>query len=327
MNIRVVKVILIACFSILFFSCLHKENSISRLNNSSNILILIDGEEICSETIDSMARMEIYNIRKQKIEEYISEVILAKEASIYNMTREEYIMKHINERILKNKTEDVTKFVEINPTFANKIDEVEKILYNIKRKDVLRKHIDSLSTIYNVSKRLKPEYSRMIDVNGLIGVEMNQSTSSKDIAYLLVNFDCHTCIDFMHKLKEIIKSNKEMKFELIYLDASLELPAKAISIAVDNSIGLDLIQYMLKSPDSISCFNFYSNFFSQKQIPINNLKESLPQSLYFVKMLQNRDLLFKQNVYTTPSFILDNKLYEGSYSLDELELLFSSNNH
>jgi len=311
-------------FLTIYYSCNNKNKVLPTQKSGISLIAVVGEKGIRYDEIDSLGRIEIYNMRKQKLEQVIIEELLTIEAKKYELTKEAYLEQFSYDKTGRITDDDILQFMRLNPGFSNK-EEVNRILLNITKKEKLKKHIDSLSIIYKVESFLLPEYHKVIDTSNIKGISLNNCGNDKDKVFLIVNFDCQSCIEFLLKMREIIyKYNNSIIFELIYLDSSFELPAKAIAYADHKNIGGKLIEQLINNPDSIHSSKFYSKFFSIDTSDGESFDKIVMNGNYLINMLKVRDDLFRQEIYSTPSLVINGKLYEGSFTQNELEFLMSS---
>ncbi|MDY0342631.1 MAG: thioredoxin domain-containing protein [Lentimicrobium sp.] len=313
--------ILILCLSCLIIVSCSKNKAYKK---SSALAASINGEKILLSDIDSMVQKEIYNIRKWQLDILISDELLKKEAQKRNISKDSLLFIEVTSKAKEPKTEEVDRFMAENQNFAGNVSKAKQILYDIFKQERYKHFTDSLKHTNEVTIYLLPAYSKLIDTKELWGIKMNVTEANIDV-YLIMNFECPSCFDAYGIYKDIVeKHNKQVNFKFIYLNSDYGMEGKALMAFANQNKALDLMDEIIVTPEAIHTDNFYVTALEKHNLSKSEFDQDINSEPLLHKLLQTRDALFKQGVYTTPSIIINGKLYEGEEIFKKLDQLIKS---
>jgi len=313
----------------IFISCLICSFIVSCNENktydeSNAYAATINGEKILLSDIDSMAQKEIYNIRKWQLDILLSEELFKQEAQKRNISKDSLLFLEVTTKAKKPKTEEVISFMAENHNFAGNVSKAKQILYDIFKQERYKHFTDSLEHNNDVTIYLLPAYSKLIDTKELWGIDMNSTKTNTDI-YFIMNFECPSCFDAYKNYKDIVKKyNTQANFKFIYLNSAYGMGGKALMAFAEQGKALNLMDEIITTPEALHTDIFYVSALEKHNLSKLKFDQDIKSEPLLRKLLQTRDALFKQGVYTTPSIIINGKLYEGEEIFEHLEQLIQS---
>jgi len=301
---------------IVFFSCSEK-NKKNNCNFLDSYTISIDNSKFVKLSyIDSILSEKIYNLRIDAINIESSNLILKKYANDKNITLEELKEKEIVNKIKKINKNEILLFVRNNINTTE--DDAKRYLLYQRKMDRQIQFVDSLKKEYNFKIKLIPSFFNSINTDSLLYFDITNNKNSKKI-YIISDFNCYSCKKTKKSVEKIIyKYNKKIDFKFVYLSEYINpIILNTIYNANMNNNFKNILDLLFENQaiintksklDSIIEKNNFSSYLS-----INKSNEILS------KAINTREFLIKNNVYSTPSFIINNKIVDSKYALDYLE--------
>ena len=65
--------------------------------------------------------------------------------------------------------------------------------------------------------------------------------------------------------------------------------------------------------------SIYYDFAKKMNLNLNYFKDDMQKKITVKTLLKNKDLLISNEIYSTPMFIVNNKVLDGKYAIDYLE--------
>lgn len=313
----------------IFISCLICSfivscNKSKTYDESNAYAASIDGEIILLSKIDSMVQKDIYNIRKWQLDILLSDNVFKKEAERRKISKDSLLFLEVVSKAKEPEIEEINSFMAKNQNFTGTVTNAKQILYDIFKQERYERFTDSLRYNIDVTIFLLPAYSKFINTTELWGINMNTSKSNTDI-YFIMNFECPSCLDAYKTLKNnVAKYNKQANFKLIYLNGAYGIEGEALMAFNEQGKSLNLLDEIIANPEALYTDKLYEKVIEKLNLSKSKFEQDIRNEQVLRNLLQTRDALFKQGVYSTPSIIINGKLYEGEEIFEHLEQLIQS---
>ncbi len=189
---------------------------------------MIDGKPITRAQLDERAARQIYDVRKQALEEMLVEQILDKEAQAQGITREALLEKEVNSKVTDPTQAEVDQVWEANKarmpgkTKEQVAPDIINFLKRQKTPAIQQSYFQSLRTKYKTQILL--EAPRVA-----VGVDDDPAKGSEKAPVTIVEFSdyqCPYCSRAEAVVKQILENYKD-KVRFVYRDFPLPMHPQA----------------------------------------------------------------------------------------------------
>ncbi len=317
-----IKTSVILCLAILavdLFYCLLNQKK--KNNTSNNVLAYVKNNPIYKQELDSLLGDRLYQLKMQGLKHLIEDKLLYFESKKRNIPVEQLMNLEIKNKCYSKATDSKGEYIKkhhlnIKDTINKKLSYLESIC-RTKRKN---EYLNSLKNKYEYIIKLKPNFFRSINSDKIYAYNLTSEKPDKIDVFVISDFKCHSCQQIAPQLEALSNNYKDQanfkfvpygdyfgKAELLCELASRENKFNEMYKAIINSsteLQNDSIFFVLAR-------EFNLNTVQNKELPSKND--------YLKALLKNKVILQKYNIYTTPSFIVNNKILDGDYAIHYLE--------
>jgi len=307
-------IIIILLLLVAFNGCTNKNKKTNK-----NIIAEIGEEKIELEKIDSLLNDQIYEIRLNALENEISKKLLEIEAKKQNISLEKLVNTEINKKAKTVTGKELSDYIIKSDFNFNDTSKLKNYLIGIKQKERQSQYVDSLKNIYKVKVFLKPTYFNVIDTKSLYAHNLNEN-NSKVTVYIISDFRCSSCQETEKTLRKIYnKYNNKIKFAFIYYSGYIDKDALACEAAEKQNKFRKMHDIIFENSDLLSNDSIYYEFAKKIGLDLNKFKLDMQDKSLLKPLLNNKDFLIANQIYTTPSFIVNNKVLNRKYAINYLE--------
>jgi hypothetical protein len=318
-------------FLFLIISC---NNPVPQNNNNNNnnneskyeLEIVIENETINQKVIYESYVHQLFLLETSAIDLCIENSILKSEASKINLPVDEYINKHIMNSVNKPTLTEIKNYISKNNLSINDTSLVYEYLFSTYQSYRKMEYIDSARSNRNIHIKhpLLLSNVRRIETSSLFSFEINDSNKKIDV-YVISNFQCNSCTNADNILFEIIeKYHNEVSFKYIYFSSHYEKEAYALYAANNQN---QFIQFYkkLKSISSMSDNDsMYVNLASLYNLDVFKFQQDYSNAFRLLPLLETRDFLIANEIYTVPSFIVNGFVLDNKHSINYLDFLINT---
>ncbi len=285
----------------------------------AHIIAQINDKNILLEEIDSIINMQIYELRMNTLNMIISKKLLQEEAKKHKVP-----LKLLIENQIENKCENVS--VEDFEKYAARLNEsiidtnnIFSYLTKIKQKERQAFFVDSLKKYYSIRIKLQPPYYKELETNQLYSHTLVKSNSNT-IVYIISDFHCPACQNVEKRLKYLYdKYNKKVTFKFIYFSDYIDNSALACEVAAKQNKFREMHDIIFENAELLNQDSIYYHFAKEIGLKMNEFVYEMRDLNLLAPLAKNKEKLFKNNIYTTPTFIVNNKILDEKYAIDYLE--------
>jgi thiol-disulfide isomerase/thioredoxin len=312
---KIIKLALLIA-PLFFYACKNESN----INIQPKYVATINENGILLATVDSVIQQEIFQLRLTTLQKIISHEILKYEANKRGLSLDTLVFIEITSKSINPDQKELNLFINNHPDYKNDSISAIKLIKVINQKKRYELFIDSLKrTNYHVEIKLKPVEKGIIDTENLYSFVYNSAQSNIEVI-LIANYDCSSCLSVFDDFDEIVKRyNKSVDFRLIYLDSYYGITAKALIAAEKQNKFKEMHTVIIHNTERLSDTSLYFEIASVLNIDTVAFKKDFKDNTLLQDILVSRDLLFAQGVISTPSFIINGKIYDDENVMDYLD--------
>lgn len=317
------KIILYTIIFICFFlvCCLNDRKSSLNTESVSNneILAYIDDFQITRQEVDSIAIEKIYNIRLKILENQVDKYILQIAAKKNKMSYEDYFY---NEILQKSSIPTKSEIINYNEKESVSNDTLVahnylSYMYRNKRKKCL---IDSLKQQHNINIKLQIPLKKVEEHTNFYFHRLNKTKSNTELIVIL-SFKCPACQKAQKKIVELQnKYNNQVSFKFIYFSEYAGMDVMACEAAARQNRFKPMYDMLFLNSKIIDdSDSIYYNFAKEIGLNINQFKNDMQDEMLLKEVLYNKKQLLENKIYSTPAFIINERIIEDKYALDYIE--------
>lgn len=312
------KCLLIFCYSFVFFSCNKEETS-----NVNKYVAIINNQPILGTKVDSLISDQIYQLRKNALKGLLRSEIIEFHAKCQKMGKEEFVKKsiHLNNTINPDQYYEYIGEHGINSKNNDSIKIIEYLLALNKQKQ-FEHFADSLLTESNLTINLMPTRYDKVIVDNFDFHEL--SGGKKIVAYILSDYNCPACQNTNKKLKKIIEKYKSnVSFRFAYISEYIDKKAIVAEAAANQGKFIQMHDFLFDHPEIKGEDPSILKFAKELGVNMEEFEKDMMNPETLKKLIINKQKIIAQNIYVTPSFIIDNKVINDEFSLNTFENLIN----
>ncbi len=285
-----------------------------------NIAGIINTDTIFVHTLDSMIYKDIYKLRVEAFRELLNQRILVLEAQKRGVDIDDLLSQEVQLKSHEISNSEIMSFVDVNPVFIEKEEQVLEILRSFKYQERLNSFIDSLNYGYKQEIFLLPPYEFTLATKDLYGFDP-ESNKYFDV-FMIFSFDCSFCIEKLqefHKLE--VRYSDKVRFKLVYLNHSYGIEGKGFLAANRQGHAWEFIAELIDKPQYLFTEDFYLETAKNLGLNYDKFLLDFTDQMLLKDLLKTRDVLFGHGVYSTPFFIINSRAYDGNTTIPQIERL------
>ena len=289
--IRFLLLIQFIIYLLFTFSCktnvkvIHK-NIVAKYGNTSIVI----------EDLDSLTRQQVYNLKLNVLETYLEKQLLVYHSQNLGISLNQLINDEINKKANQTLTKEY------------------KYKYLKQRQS---EFIDSLKHLYNAKIMYKPQSFDQLDVSNLFSLPLSGSNHNQ--VFIISSFNCSACKNISKELSKIIENHSEhIEFRYISFSDYFDIFDKAIVAAGQQNMAFDFYKFTTEK-SLYSDTNLVYQFLAETEICKEDFLNELDDKSNLLMLLKTKDELISKGIYSTPTFIVNNKILDGRYAINYLE--------
>jgi len=180
--------------------------------------------------------------------------------------------------------------------------------------------VDSLKRVLNYKVKLKPDNFLKIEIiDSLSYFNINYTNTTKEV-YIISDFKCYSCLKAENELKKIItKYNNKIKFKFVYFSDYIQPKLYVACNIANNNKEFDKVKNIFFEHSNADNDSELINFLPTKIIKeLNNVKKD-DVNIMMKEAINTKKYLINNGIFSTPTFIVNNKIIDGKYALNYLE--------
>lgn len=311
------KFLIVIFITLLIISC--SQSAVTSYPEKKILIASIDSNKIYLNEIDSMISLQQYQLRFNALQMTISKKVLETEAKKQNIPLKELINAQIVNKCEEVTIEDFERYVaRLNDSFID-TNNVFKYLTGLKQKDRQAFYVDSLMQYYSIKLKLQPPYYKEIETNQLYSHDIVKSNSNTTV-YIISDFHCPACQNVEKQLKCLYdKYEDEVTFKFIYFSDYIDNSALACEAAAKQKKFRKMHDIIFENAELLNQDSIYYEFAKEIGLEIDEFDYEMHNIDLLPPLVKNKENLILKNIYTTPTFIVNNKILDEKYAIDYLE--------
>ncbi len=310
------KVVFIILYAILFVSCSKKDNN--------RTIAEVEGIKINLDSIDIIVSEQIFELRRKVIDIEIAKILIDKEADRNKLSNKELIQYQIKDKSKKITLLDIEKYIlDQNITDAN-IDTSNIISYLTAyyEKERQEEFIDSLKYIYQINMNLLPENLRSIDVSNIYSHSFNDVNNGSVNVYIFSDYLCPSCQKSEKILSKLFaKYSTKVNFYFVFYSSYIDKTALACEAASLQDKFWEMHNSIFSNIEQINQPNFFVETANKIGIDTLKFREDFESEEVLTKLMKNKQLISEKEIYSTPTFVVNNEVLDFDNSIFYLETL------
>ncbi len=319
--LHLLKSIMKNYFLIIFSCLLYLGCQKIEKKDTPKYLATIENRTISEGKVDSIISAQVYQLRKNTLKTLLRSTIIELQAQKQKLSKEEFLKRkndfqktvrleqynqYLIEQGIDTKNTDTTKIVEY--------------LLALNKQKHSEHFADSLLGESNIKINLRPDHYQKVITDGLDYHELSQG--GKLIVYIISDYNCRACQNAEKRLRKIIaKYGKSVNFRYIYFSEYIDKKAIVAVAAANQDKFIEMHNFLFDHPELQGGDKAILELSKKSGSNMEMFEEDIQNPNTLKNLLLNKEKIIKQNIYVTPSFIINNKLINDEFSLYTLENL------
>ena len=297
--------------SLALFSCKKELQKVCLAN--------IINQPINIESVDSIAKQQLYEVRKQALKIAIKNKVVASEAFKRKIGIEELSLIEVRNKAEKVSITDYQEYIRKYALVTTSNDSLKIIEYlnTIKVKQRHDFYTDSLIENANIKVFLEPPVYKEIDLSN--NLSFNLTPENNVVVYLISDYDCPSCNLLATKIASLIKKyESKVNFKIIIF--SNYVSNKALATYSAWLLGNFAAMYK-----QISKRNYEMTkkeiFKVAKEIGLNDslFQKNFCDPSILKHFLNEKEDLISKGIYATPTIVVNSKVLDDDFAIYTLE--------
>ncbi len=311
---KITSFILIAALLIFFANC---KNNTQKQNNS---LALINGVEISTQDIDSIISGEIYKIKRNALNQLIEKELLNQESRRLHLPISSLIEKEVINKTQIISSDDFLNYLEVNNISKEDTDSIMIISYlqEIKRRESEIRYIEELKSKSKIEILLTPKYYRTVNLDSIYSY--NISNGGNITVFIISDFNCPSCQNIEKKLLSTInKYRDQVSFKFVYYSKYVDETILACHAAMEQNKFFDMYKLVFENIRNLKSESDYQLLAQDLNLNLNAFNNDFSNTEIIKLHSLNSEKLDKLGIFSTPTFVVNNKLVDYKNSIEILE--------
>jgi 2-hydroxychromene-2-carboxylate isomerase len=300
---------------VLFNSC-----KIASDHPTQPVAAYIDNSPIYENEVDSLASQKLYELKREALHFILDKKLMEEEARHLNISFDSLVKKEIANKVLPNDTTGYSYYASkyhVDVTTA----EGKNQLLQLKKQERRAVYIQELKKKHNVSVRLHPLFFKHWALDStIISFPLNNQKSGKVTVYIISDYECSTCQQTEPILQQLIdKYTTQINFKYVYLSSYVGLPILASCAAHKQNRFLPMHHLLFKNSSLLNDKKNYKTFAQELKLDATAFMQAMEDKTVLKQQLQSTQQLMNAGIYSTPAFVVNNKLITENNSIEFLE--------
>tara|TARA_B110001469_G_C9643147_1_gene324029 strand:- start:2837 stop:3724 length:888 start_codon:yes stop_codon:yes gene_type:complete len=284
-------------------------SSCEKTNEEKIFTISIENKNFLElNLIDSLVENKVFELRSNMINAYSNKYLIDYASRIKNQSTDEYILENIEKKAINLLNDSVL--------LKNDSAYYKKRLLQIKL-SLQSKLIDSLKIVFQYQTKLIPNYTRKINIEKVEYFILNKINSKpKLLVYIISDFNCITCEKTDSKLKYIIDNNNDVEFRFVYFSEYTDPKLYYLCTELNKKGKFRDEKANLYLNENLQNQKKFNLFLLENKIKFNQNEFNISTS----SLMKNKKILGGK-IYSTPTFVINNEVYDHNNAIEFLQEL------
>ncbi|PKR79563.1 hypothetical protein CW751_14530 [Brumimicrobium salinarum] len=299
------------------FSCKH---DLVNENDVVEVIATLNGEKFDKKHFDSITASQVFELKINIIKEEIANKLIEAEAKKKNISSYEFINSFhssIADSLIQIelKRKNYNQIVNIDSSEAHGIYKTTE--YHVKKTILGEKLINSKSFEIFLEKEFHQSFTG--EVYGSYLIPPKENVDGEIV--VLSNYECSYCYNFHKKIKSLIEeNNNNFNFKFVYFGDQILKFANAPVAAGQQSKFNEMNDFVFKKvQDGNISDSLIFEFAKELNLDLKKFRTDYFSADTYKILDENRKTIISNNIYSTPTLIIDNMIYDEPNILDILK--------
>lgn len=284
------KINIISKLVIINIFLLNSCNFNKSINN--NIILTINKNNLYTTDLDSEILSNVLKNKTETVNNIVINYLLFLEAKKQKISLDSLVKREI-----KNYKKSNFKML------GNSILEFDFDDYNV--------YIDSLIMNNDIDVFVDLQHNSILSAKNIYYFNFGDK-SIKDNVYIISDPECSNCINSTNKLLNLVDEFKNISFKYVYYTQPVNDLAIAFYIANEHGLFKEFYKNYTKFRRLINRKELIDVAYTTGLDTVE-FKNKINAKTGLIEILKNNQILQKNNIYSTPTFVINNKVYSGSH--------------
>ena len=309
---RIFIILVYCCF--IFYGC-----QIGNKEANNEYIAIIENTIISTKEVDSIISPQVYQLKKNALKSILRSYIIEIEVKKQKIAKAEFLKRKIESKSIVS-IDQYRKYLMDQGLDKRDIDTTKIIEYlqAFNKQKHFEHFADSLLVESNVRINLKPDKFKEVRLDDLDYHEL--SKGNKIVVYIISDYNCTACQNVEKRLRKIIKTyNQSVSFRFIYFSEYIDKKALIAEAAENQGKFIEFHDFLFDHPELKAENQRMIGFAEKCDMDLVRFEEDMLNPSTLKDLMINKEKITKQNIYVTPSFVINNKLINDEFSLYTLE--------
>lgn len=311
-------IILVICVCILLTGCQRIEKK-----SFPRYFATIENRTISEKQIDSLISSQIYQLRKNALKTLLRSTIIDLQVQKQNISKEALLKKIFSKSNIID-VEQYQKYLTDNKIDSKNTDTTKIVDYliGVNKQKHYENYADSLLAKANVRIELKPDNYIEVNSNEISYHEL--TFGKKLIVYIISDYNCNACLNAEKRLRKIISIYANVvSFRYVYFSEYIDRKALLAEAAASQGKFVEFHDFLFDHPAIKAGDQSLLEFAEKIGLDMKLFEENIFDPATLKHLMVNKERIIKQNIYVTPSYVINNKLINDEFALYTLENLIN----
>lgn len=177
----------------------------------------------------------------------------------------------------------------------------------------------SLKQYYPLRIKLRPPFFSTVDTKNLYSQSITSDNAPLRV-YIVSDFSCVNCQKAEVELQKLYKKyNNEVNFEFVFFSSYISKATIACGAADRQGKFRLMHDKIFDNLEVLDQDSVYYRFAQDLGIDIEKFSKDMNDGEILRKIMGNKNYLIENNIVSTPTFIINNKILDHKYSIHYLE--------
>lgn len=181
-----------------------------------------------------------------------------------------------------------------------------------------------MKSVYKTKTVLAPQVFPRINTDSIFSYNLNSENKDATV-FVISDFACPACQNAEKTLANLQeKYSNKVNFRFVYFSDYFSNSALACEAAEKEGKLKEMHDLLFNNAETGLCDSVFFAIAEQIGLDAKTFRKTMNDKSLLLKFLKNRDYLTGLGIYTTPTFIVNEKLLNDSYSINYLEDIIKS---
>lgn len=245
---------------------------------------------------------------------------MALEAQKQKITKKKLLEYHVNSKCREVTDDEFNQYIEQMKITNVDTNSIYNYLLLLHQKERQKQYVDSLMQFYPVKVKLQPPFYREINTSQFYSQELTKKKENAIDVLVISDFSCTSCQKAEKTLKNLYeKYTDRVNFKFVYFSDYIDKSVLASEAAAKQNKFKQMHDMIFEHAALLHQDAIYVNLAKKTGLDLEKFNEDMADKQILKKLLKNKNLLINNNIYSTPTYIVNGKVLSDKYAIDYLE--------